>query len=136
MDNELSIVMPCLNEADTLETCIKKAQTCLRTNNIRGEIIIADNGSTDGSQEIAVRNGAKVVNVKQKGYGSALKGGIDEAQGKYIIMGDLQPQVALSVPRAYLYHNRIDLFYYADYKTGNHRSMLLLISIRCCLWQH
>lgn len=88
MSYELSIVMPCLNEADTLETCIKKATACLVENNIQGEIIIADNGSTDGSQEIAVRNGARVVNVQKKGYGSALQGGIEEAQGKYIIMGD------------------------------------------------
>lgn len=88
MNYELSVVMPCLNEADTLETCIKKAKSCLEKYAIQGEIIIADNGSTDGSQEIAVRNGARVVNVKQKGYGSALKGGINEALGKYIIMGD------------------------------------------------
>lgn len=79
---ELSIVMPCLNEADTLGTCIEKAQRALREHNIQGEIVIADNGSTDGSQEIAHRMGARVIQVKDKGYGSALMGGIEAAQGK------------------------------------------------------
>lgn len=85
---ELSIVMPCLNEAETLEVCIEKAQRSLRENGIAGEVVIADNGSTDGSQEIAARMGARVVPVKEKGYGSALAGGIDAARGKYVIMGD------------------------------------------------
>jgi glycosyltransferase involved in cell wall biosynthesis len=85
---ELSILMPCLNEAETLEVCIKKAQSFLINNNISGEVIIADNGSTDGSQRIAEMNGARVVHVAEKGYGSALKGGINAANGKYIIMGD------------------------------------------------
>ena len=85
---ELSFVMPCLNEAETLEVCIKKAQSFLAQHSVSGEIIIADNGSTDGSQEIAKRLGAKLVNVKSKGYGNALKGGFDAASGKYIIMAD------------------------------------------------
>jgi glycosyltransferase involved in cell wall biosynthesis len=85
---KLSIVMPCLNEAETLAICIDKAKKFLSINNIAGEIIIADNGSTDGSQEIANRAGARVIHVKSKGYGSALMGGIEAAQGKYIIMGD------------------------------------------------
>lgn len=85
---EVSIIMPCLNEAETLETCIKKAQWYIRENDLAGEVIIADNGSNDGSQAIANRLGARVVNVPAKGYGSALKGGIDAAKGKYIIMGD------------------------------------------------
>ncbi|MFY9554166.1 MAG: glycosyltransferase family 2 protein, partial [Blastocatellia bacterium] len=85
---ELSIVMPCLNEADTLEVCIKKAQLALRENDIAGEIIIADNGSTDGSQAIADSLGARLVTVKAKGYGNALMGGIAAAHGKFIIMGD------------------------------------------------
>ncbi len=85
---ELSIVMPCLNEAETLATCIKKAQASLRELNIKGEVIIADNGSTDGSQDIANSLEARVVPVKAKGYGSALRGGILAARGKYIIMGD------------------------------------------------
>jgi glycosyltransferase involved in cell wall biosynthesis len=85
---EVSVVMPCLNEAETLETCIKKAQRSLREHNISGEVIIADNGSTDGSQAIATRLGARVIRVEAKGYGSALQGGIAAAHGKYVIMGD------------------------------------------------
>ena len=85
---ELSIVMPCLNEAETLEICIEKAQKSLRELDIAGEVIIADNGSTDGSQAIATRMGARVVPVAAKGYGSALMGGIIAARGVYIIMGD------------------------------------------------
>lgn len=85
---EVSVVMPCLNEAETLETCIKKAQRSLREHHISGEIIIADNGSTDGSQAIATRLGARVIRVEAKGYGSALQGGIAAARGKYVIMGD------------------------------------------------
>lgn len=85
---ELTILMPCLDEAETLEVCIKKAKSFLEKNNIDGEILIADNGSTDGSQEIAVRNGARVENVPSRGYGSALIGGTKAAKGKYVIMGD------------------------------------------------
>ena len=85
---ELTILMPCLNEAETLETCIKKAQTFLYENNVDGEILIADNGSTDGSIDIAERNGARVVNVETKGYGAALIAGCNAALGKYVIMGD------------------------------------------------
>jgi len=85
---EVSVVMPCLNEADTLETCIVKAQTALAGHDIKGEIIVADNGSTDGSQDIARRLGARVVDVTQKGYGAALMGGIAAAHGRYVIMGD------------------------------------------------
>ncbi len=85
---ELTILMPCLNEADSLESCIKKAKTFLSRNGIDGEVLIADNGSTDGSTTIALSNGARVVNVKEKGYGSALREGIRNSNGKYIIMGD------------------------------------------------
>jgi len=85
---ELSILMPCLNEAETLEICIQKALRSLRELDIAGEVIIADNGSTDGSQDIATRMGARVVSVAAKGYGSALMGGIIAARGVYIIMGD------------------------------------------------
>jgi glycosyltransferase involved in cell wall biosynthesis len=80
--------MPCLNEAETLAICVEKAKRFLDVNDIDGEIIVADNGSTDGSQEIAVNAGAKIVAVTQKGYGSALMGGIEAAQGEYVIMGD------------------------------------------------
>ncbi|MEK6337081.1 MAG: glycosyltransferase family 2 protein [Acidobacteriota bacterium] len=80
--------MPCLNEAETLASCITKAQSSLKNLNIAGEIIVADNGSTDGSQAIAARMGARVVPVAAKGYGSALMGGIAAARGRYIIMGD------------------------------------------------
>lgn len=85
---EFSIVMPCLNEAETLATCIQKAQRSLADNNVVSEIIIADNGSTDGSQEIATGLGARVVNVTARGYGNALMDGIAAARGKYVIMGD------------------------------------------------
>jgi glycosyltransferase involved in cell wall biosynthesis len=85
---ELSIVMPCLNEAETLAICIKKAQRSLAENNVAGEIIIADNGSSDGSQEIAAGLGARVVHIAARGYGNALMGGIAAARGKYVIMGD------------------------------------------------
>jgi len=85
---ELSIVMPCLNEAETLATCIDKAQGYLERSGVVGEVVIADNGSTDGSQDIARAHGARVVDVPAKGYGSALMGGIDAARGEYVIMGD------------------------------------------------
>lgn len=85
---ELTILMPCLNEAETLAICIKKAKTFLEQHQIEGEIIIADNGSTDGSQEIARSEGARIVNIEEKGYGSALIGGCNASKGKYIIMGD------------------------------------------------
>src|SRR5215211_8776310 len=85
---ELSVLMPCLNEAETLATCIKKAQKALEDLNVNGEVVIADNGSTDGSPEIAASLGARVIHVAAKGYGSALLSGIKAARGKYIIMGD------------------------------------------------
>lgn len=85
---EVSVVMPCLNEADTLATCIKKAQQALRDAQIDGEVVVADNGSTDGSIAIAESLGAHVQRVTGKGYGSALMGGIASARGTYVIMGD------------------------------------------------
>jgi glycosyltransferase involved in cell wall biosynthesis len=87
-DIELTIVMPCLNEAETLERCIVKAMAYLEQSKIKGEIVIGDNGSTDGSQEIARKAGARVVDVPRRGYGAALMGAIDGARGKYVIMGD------------------------------------------------
>ncbi len=88
MSPELSIVMPCLNEAETLGICIKKAQSFFKKYEVHGEVVVADNGSTDGSQAIAEKLNARVVPVPEKGYGSALRGGINAAYGKYIIMGD------------------------------------------------
>jgi len=85
---ELSIVMPCLNESRTLATCIGKAQKTMEQLGIRGEVIIADNGSTDGSQSLAEGLGAHVVPIKERGYGSALRGGIAAARGTFVIMGD------------------------------------------------
>ncbi len=85
---ELTVLMPCLNEALTIGTCIEKAQNFLSKAGIRGEILIADNGSTDGSQAIAARFGARIVSIPQRGYGAALIGGIEAARGRFIIMGD------------------------------------------------
>ena len=88
MRPELSIVMPCLNEARTLTQCIAKAQSFLKEHAIPGEIIVADNGSSDGSIELASQMGARIVTVETRGYGAALTGGIDAAQGKFVIVGD------------------------------------------------
>lgn len=85
---KLTILMPCLNEAETLETCIKKAVTWIERSGVDAEVLIADNGSTDGSQEIARSLGARVVDVPERGYGSALYYGSKAALGDYIIMGD------------------------------------------------
>jgi glycosyltransferase involved in cell wall biosynthesis len=85
---ELSVVIPCLNEADTLAVCIRKAQESFGACDIVGEVVVADNGSTDGSIKIAEDLGARVVHVERKGYGSALMGGISAAHGRYVIMGD------------------------------------------------
>jgi hypothetical protein len=85
---ELTVIMPCLNEALTLGACIDQAQAMLQSSGIRGEIVIGDNGSTDGSQDIARARGARVIDVPQRGYGAALLGAIGAARGKYLIMGD------------------------------------------------
>lgn len=85
---ELTIVMPCLNEAETLATCVQSAHRALRENGIEGEVIVADNGSTDGSQEIAIANGARVVAVPIRGYGAALTAGIKAAKTRYLLMLD------------------------------------------------
>jgi glycosyltransferase involved in cell wall biosynthesis len=85
---ELSVVMPCLNEAETLASCIAKARQSMAELDICGEVIVADNGSTDGSQAIAAAMGARLVSVEARGYGNALMGGIAAARGAYIIMGD------------------------------------------------
>ena len=85
---ELTVVMPCLNEAETVATCVRKANGFLADSGISGEVLVADNGSTDGSQRLAEEAGARVVPIKDKGYGNALMGGIVAARGKYVIMGD------------------------------------------------
>jgi len=85
---ELSIIMPCLNETRTLAHCIRAAQSFLKKNNVNGEVIVADNGSTDDSVAVARKENARVVEILKKGYGSALLGGITAARGEYIIMGD------------------------------------------------
>jgi glycosyltransferase involved in cell wall biosynthesis len=97
---EVSVVMPCLNEAETLGACIGKAQRALREHDIAGEVIVADNGSTDASAQIAERLGARVVRVEARGYGHALMGGIAAAAGRYIIMGDADDSYDfLEIPR-------------------------------------
>jgi glycosyltransferase involved in cell wall biosynthesis len=97
---ELSVVLPCLNERATVGTCVRKAFLALRENRINGEVIVADNGSDDGSQEIALSEGARVVHVEAKGYGSALRGGISQAHGRFVLMADSDDSYDLShLPR-------------------------------------
>jgi glycosyltransferase involved in cell wall biosynthesis len=84
----VTILMPCLNEAETLAFCVRQAVAALRDNHVAGEVLVADNGSTDGSQKIATDEGARVVNVPVRGYGAALIAGIEAARGKYILMAD------------------------------------------------
>ena len=92
--------MPCLNEAETLSFCIKEANDALAAASLSGEVIIADNGSTDGSQRIADEVGARVIAVRERGYGSALRGGIADARGEFIVMGDADSSDDFShVPR-------------------------------------
>src|SRR5882672_1585662 len=85
---ELTILMPCLNEAETIGICIRKANEWIKENNVEAEVLVSDNGSTDGSQKIAFDAGARVVNATDKGYGAALICGILHAKGMYVIMGD------------------------------------------------
>jgi len=97
---ELSVVMPCLNEADTLAVCVDKAWRAIRENGIAGEVIVADNGSIDGSIDIAKRHGARVVNVAHRGYGNALMEGIAAARGRFVLMGDADDSYDfLEIPR-------------------------------------
>jgi Glycosyl transferase family 2 len=92
---ELSVVLPCLNEAETLATCVRKARESLRRLDVNGEVVVADNGSTDGSREIARANGARVVEVSRRGYGAALMAGITAASGEYVLMADADDSYAL-----------------------------------------
>lgn len=89
VDNpEVTFVAPCLNEAATIEACIREMQSCIAEHDFAAEVVVADNGSTDGSQELARKLGARVVDVIERGYGSALMGGIEAARGRFIVMGD------------------------------------------------
>jgi glycosyltransferase involved in cell wall biosynthesis len=94
---EISVVMPCLDEAATVAACVAKARQAIAELGLRGEVIVADNGSTDGSPEAAFRGGARVVSVDERGYGSALRGGVAAAQSEFIIMGDADDSYDFSV---------------------------------------
>jgi len=97
---EVSVVIPCLNEANSIGVCIDKALVAFKEANVRGEVVVADNGSTDGSVDIASAHGARVVSVEMKGYGHALRGGIEAACGEFIIMGDADDSYDFSeIPR-------------------------------------
>jgi glycosyltransferase involved in cell wall biosynthesis len=104
-DIELSVVMPCLNERATVGTCVQKALGAMGRHGIRGEVIVADNGSTDGSQQIASEHGARVVPIETPGYGSALRGGIAAAQGRFILMGDADDSYDFT--QAHLFLNKL-----------------------------
>ena len=88
MDLELSVVIPCLNEADTIAACVQKARDAMESAGIQGEVVVADNGSDDGSRALAEGAGARIVPVAQRGYGAALMGGIEAARGRFVLMGD------------------------------------------------
>ncbi|WJK42128.1 glycosyltransferase family 2 protein [Solwaraspora sp. WMMA2056] len=93
---EVTVLLPCLNEAETLEVCIRKARQALDELGVQGEVLVSDNGSTDGSQEIAVRAGARVSHAPIRGYGGALINGIEQARGQYVIMADADDSYDLS----------------------------------------
>src|SRR6266536_2183900 len=112
---ELSIVLPCLNEAETLEVCVRKARRSLAELGVVGEVVVADNGSTDGSQEIARSAGARVVDVPRRGYGAALAAGIEAAAGEYVLMADADDSYALDDIGGFL----IELRAGADLVMGN-----------------
>jgi glycosyltransferase involved in cell wall biosynthesis len=112
---ELTILMPCLNEAETLAICVRKAKHYLEESGIEGEVLIADNGSTDGSQAIAQEEKARVVQVTERGYGAALLGGIEAARGRYIIMGDADDSYDFSRLEAFVNQLRAG----ADLVMGN-----------------
>jgi len=104
-DIELSVVMPCLNERATVGTCVQKALGAMGRHGIRGEVIVADNGSTDGSQQIAREHGARVAPIETPGYGSALRGGIAAARGRFILMGDADDSYDFT--QAHLFVNKL-----------------------------
>lgn len=117
---ELTVIMPCLNEAETIEKCINKAKACIEKNGLNAEVLIADNGSTDGSIEIAKKCGARVVNVPIRGYGAALIEGTKAAEGKYCIMGDADDSYDFSQLMPYLeeLRNGFDLVMGNRFKGG------------------
>src|SRR4249920_1782430 len=93
---ELTILLPCLNEAETIGICVDKAMSYLARSGISGEVLVADNGSSDGSQQLAAAKGARVVDVRDRGYGSALRHGILAARGLHVVMGDADDSYDLS----------------------------------------
>ncbi|NML42699.1 glycosyltransferase family 2 protein [Ramlibacter sp. G-1-2-2] len=99
---ELTVLMPCLNEARTVAKCVEAARNFLRAAGVHGEVLVADNGSTDGSQALAEAAGARVVPVSERGYGAALIGGISEARGRYVIMGDADDSYDFSRLQAFV----------------------------------
>lgn len=103
---ELTVLMPCLNESRTLALCIRKAQGFLEAAGVRGEVLVADNGSTDGSAELAVAAGARVVHVERRGYGAAVMGGIESARGRFVVMGDADDSYEFSDLTGFLKHLR------------------------------
>ena len=94
----VTIVMPCLNEAETLAVCIRKALAAIAASGLQGEVVIADNGSRDGSLEIAAAEGARVISVPVRGYGAALIAGIESARGNYVLMADADDSYELKAP--------------------------------------
>ncbi len=112
---ELTILMPCLNEAETVERCVLKARRFLDTHGIDGEVLVADNGSTDGSQQLAEGAGARVVVVDERGYGSAIRAGTAAAHGRYVIMGDADDSYDFAALQPFLTELRVG----ADLVMGN-----------------
>ncbi len=123
---ELTIVLPCLNEERTVGECVKQAVRFLRDNRVAGEVIVADNGSTDCSRDIAASCGARVVSVKDRGYGSAIRGGIEAAAGRYIIMGDADQSYDLEHLMPFVERLRAgyDLVMGNRFKGGIHRGAM------------
>jgi glycosyltransferase involved in cell wall biosynthesis len=99
---EVKVLMPCLNEARTVATCIEAARRFLAQSGVTGEVLVADNGSSDGSQELARRAGARVIQVPRRGYGAALRAGIAAAEGRYVIMGDADDSYDFSALQAFV----------------------------------
>ena len=112
---ELTVVMPCLNEVETVATCVRKAMLFLAEHRIDGEVVVADNGSTDGSQRLAAAAGARVVSVAEQGYGNALLGGIAAARGRYVVMGDADDSYDFTALLPFVEHLRAG----ADLVMGN-----------------